>query len=575
MTCLDISVPNHIENIRCKPPYCISDDINANSINHLIQRFGQKHGRGEEEIEKACCLARGSSDIVVMLERPNGKHEYDVSFEDFISNCPTLQAVDDLIRYSSMGARSIHTVTVLDAFPFMHELDSGTPEKRREVNVQCHELIEQILDLKKPKVVICCWQGPHDISTENVILKQLESRGIGSWPIRKKAKNGQMTLIRSFHPAASVCYRTSSYWTRLLLICHFVVAFAELGMPLRHPSWLQDICNKSKEEINNKKQSKEAIESSVWHHLRETLVDPKACRVSYASDTSCTMSDEVNILLRQLFASEYTGSIDHIASLRLIWQEYQHPLKQDVSILLREIERRLKLPIHNGKCVVLTRSIRDIQSAKELESLMKHLQLNATHRRAIVPETHDIFRGLQLLLNEHCNKMNRCEREAARLSSQVDMSIKFGLNIFSPDVTDLSTKIDKLASDRCSQLDETATFISLIPVILEQIFFSMNEVEQSQCYPVDRSRILSIMDQNIRKAQATANITSRAAMRLCGLLTLQTMIGGEGIDGQTPIALQRLFGLTSSVKLLRTGITKMLEFRAMIQISGDKVVASP
>lgn len=585
MTCLDISVPSLIQDLRCKPPYCISDDIHANPVNHLIQKFGRKHGRGEEEIEKACCLARGPSDIVVMLERPNRNQKYDVSFEDFISNCPTLRAVDDLIRYSSMGARSIHTVTVLDAFPFMPEHYGEIFAKRHEVNGQCHELIEQILNLKKPKVVICCWRGPDEITTENVILKQLESRGVGSWPIRDEAKDGQMTLIRSFHPAVSVCYRTDAYWTRLLLICHFVMAFAELKVPLRHHSWLQDICKKSKKYVygntllrmltrlregNNEPRSQKDIESSVLQHLRRTLIDKKACRTSDVSDTYHTMTDDVNFLLRQLLASEYTGSIHDITSLRLIWQNYQHPLRQAVSIRLREIESRLNLPPSVGKPVNLPKSSRYIGFTADLESSMERLQLNESQHQAIVPGAHDRFRELQLSLEDHRKIVSGYEFEVARLSSQVDLSIKFGLNIFSPDVIDLSAKIHELPSDLYDQLNKTATFVSSIPTRLEQMLHPMNEEDQSQCCPVDHSCNMSIVNQAIRDTHITASITFRVAMRLCGLLALQTFVNGIGIDGQTLVALQRQLRLTSMVQLLRTGMTKMLEFRAMIDISETK-----
>lgn len=87
----------------------------------LISEFGLQLRCPENEIKQACHLASGGSDMVVILERPrppSTEHNYSASFDQFVKSSPTLFAVDRLIRYGSKGARSIHTVTVLDAFIF-------------------------------------------------------------------------------------------------------------------------------------------------------------------------------------------------------------------------------------------------------------------------------------------------------------------------------------------------------------------------------------------------------------------------------------------------------------------------
>jgi hypothetical protein len=64
--------------------------------------------------------------------------------------CRTLWAVDELIRFATDGARSIHTVTVLDAFSFKPKDENHILDER------CHQLLAEILKVKRPKVVIRC-----------------------------------------------------------------------------------------------------------------------------------------------------------------------------------------------------------------------------------------------------------------------------------------------------------------------------------------------------------------------------------------------------------------------------------
>lgn len=81
----------------------------------LIREFGRKLGRPENGIQHACNLASGLSGLVVILERP-ARRNYRLNFEQFVLACDTLKAVDDLIIFATDGAKSIYTVTILDAF---------------------------------------------------------------------------------------------------------------------------------------------------------------------------------------------------------------------------------------------------------------------------------------------------------------------------------------------------------------------------------------------------------------------------------------------------------------------------
>ena len=122
-----------------------------------------------DEIDHACNLASGPSDIIVILERPKTRasHNYGHPFPQFVGDCKTLWAVDELIRFATNGARSIHTVTVLDAFSFKPNDNSRIPDAR------CHQLLAEILRAKKPKVVIRC----HRDEYKDPWMKQFELPG--------------------------------------------------------------------------------------------------------------------------------------------------------------------------------------------------------------------------------------------------------------------------------------------------------------------------------------------------------------------------------------------------------------
>jgi hypothetical protein len=142
--------------------------------------------------------------------------------------------VDELIRLATNGARSIHTVTVLDAFPYKPRGDAGIPDER------CHQLVGQILRIKKPKVVLCChterycdpWMERFQLPVRDYKLEQKEVE-IG---------DGHVTIVmQSFHPSRAVNH--AKYWPeyRALLMYHFVAAFAELNGLFQLPKCAEEI----------------------------------------------------------------------------------------------------------------------------------------------------------------------------------------------------------------------------------------------------------------------------------------------------------------------------------------------
>lgn len=173
-SCLDIPVPRYVQHLLREPPVCMPRGEDAKVLD-LIREFGLQLRCPENEIKQACHLASGGSDVMVILERPrppSKKNNYSASFNEFVKSSPTLSAVDELIRYSSKGARSSHTVTVVDGFTFKINKHGEKP-----LDNACYDLLEKLLKLKQAKVVLCCWQEEGRCS--NPFVHLFKSLGVG------------------------------------------------------------------------------------------------------------------------------------------------------------------------------------------------------------------------------------------------------------------------------------------------------------------------------------------------------------------------------------------------------------
>ena len=161
--------------------------------------FGKEFDVPGDKIDHACNLASGPSDVAIILERPKTRksHEYGIPFPQFVDCCKTLWAVNELIRFATNGARSIHTVTVLDAFSFKPKEESHILDER------CHQLLAGILRAKRPKVVIRC----HRDEYKDPWMKRLELPGKEYKFVRTEIQvdgNHSTVVLQSFHPSLAV-----------------------------------------------------------------------------------------------------------------------------------------------------------------------------------------------------------------------------------------------------------------------------------------------------------------------------------------------------------------------------------
>jgi hypothetical protein len=221
--CLGIPIPLSVQALPRTPPASFHHLGDLSSL-QALRDFEEEFDVPCDEIDHACNLASGPADVVVILERPKTRtsHEYRHPSPQFVGCCKTLRAVDELIRFTTNGARSIHTVTVLDAFSFKPNDKSHIPDER------CHQLLAEILRAKKPKVVIRChrdeyrdpWMKQFELPSEEYKFVRTELRTGG---------NHRTVLLQSFHPSIAVNNASRRPEYRCLLIYHFIAAFPELS----------------------------------------------------------------------------------------------------------------------------------------------------------------------------------------------------------------------------------------------------------------------------------------------------------------------------------------------------------
>jgi hypothetical protein len=156
--------------------------------------------------------------MVIILERPRdrAKHNFNVDFDGFVRSCKTLRTVDDLIRFATRGARSIHTTTISDAFSYQPNKNITWPDQK------CHEALAQILKTKKPKAILRC----HSESYKDEWLKSIEQQVVDYRLERKEvniATEVKSVVLQSFHPSCAVNNSDCRPEYRA-----FVAAFSEL-----------------------------------------------------------------------------------------------------------------------------------------------------------------------------------------------------------------------------------------------------------------------------------------------------------------------------------------------------------
>jgi hypothetical protein len=220
--CLQIPIPQCPRQLPRTPPICIACQGDLETI-QILRDFGNERDRYKDEIIQACNLTSGLSDIVVILERPRHiNHPCNVSFNEFVKVWPTLKSVDQLIRFASNGTRSIHTVTILNAFSY--QPDGG----QFALDYRCEQILAKLLQAKKPKVIIHC----HNTLYNDPWMRRFNFPK-GSYHLKREiveiTHDHRAIVIPSLHPSHAINHVKYKPELQILLMYHFVDAFHALN----------------------------------------------------------------------------------------------------------------------------------------------------------------------------------------------------------------------------------------------------------------------------------------------------------------------------------------------------------
>ena len=328
LACLEIPIPKSIKDVVTAPPNFLPTSGDHESL-ELLKKLGEDFGRPTDEIAQTLNLAAGFSDIVIILERPSRTNKFNVSFEEFVKSCATLLAVDELIRFASKGARSIHTVTILDAFSYQPDKNAKERDKR------CHEVLAQILRLKKPKVILRCHRDEYC----GRWLKRIELPGKDYQLERKEiavVEEHTTVILQSFHPSCAVNNANCRPEYRALLIYHFVAAFSELRSECILPETAERVRKLCL--IKGERRSQDIPVYEPWQAARSisevletTYKGPSEAHfVEFADETmferrstQIEAFDALTGSLRQLFGSKKTVGGLAIAKIVLfLWKQH-------------------------------------------------------------------------------------------------------------------------------------------------------------------------------------------------------------------------------------------------------------
>lgn len=271
---------------------------------------------------------------------------------------------------------------------------------------------------------------------------------------------------------------------------------------------------------------------------------------------------EVNILLRRLFASKYTNGGLDIARLCLLWKTHNHPAQQEVLDRLRELGSQQEWFHPPGPAGSTSKfsyyvGFGDAGSQTELEEKLDSLHIGG-NAQSVDEEV--VVARFRMQLSHQMTQLGKFEKVAAEVSSCVQLSITLQMTMSSPERTDLPESIADLAKDLYYRLTETTALVqAALPLLVGEVGVIRSEEQPKRCL-IKRADGRNILDSVILDIERLANLAFRCLLLLSGLLAQGRLLlrTGDPVDGATnalfeiPNDLEKyLAGLDSTVGGLR------------------------
>ncbi|CAG8129573.1 unnamed protein product, partial [Penicillium nalgiovense] len=210
--------------------------------------------------------------VVVVLLQPHSSQDNSNGLLAGKRNCPTLNAVSELISAASNAKLGFDDVSVFDAIPFLNEKVTG-----EKIIENAQGVFADMIKAKQPEVVISCFKT----EASNAIVQNLRSRRIGYCfefdprGSRQLAELGlSLTRVNALHPSYAINYFPEFSCFKRLLVLEFVKAFALWQGNWIDETWMVHLRHECHEQA--KKLWKADDVHSRWkaHYLKGRWEDP-------------------------------------------------------------------------------------------------------------------------------------------------------------------------------------------------------------------------------------------------------------------------------------------------------------
>lgn len=178
--------------------------------------------------------------VLIVLERPHSNQDNSNGFMEGKRNCPTINAVSDLVSAVNNAKLNFENVSLFDAIPFLDETVVGS--HNQDIIDDAQNVFEAMVKAKDPDVILCCFKA----ETRNPLVEKLQSRGLG----KSFSPDDDQTLTRfgfsstrvnAFHPSYAINYYPIHCCFKQLLVLEFTKAFALWRQSWTEESWMEGL----------------------------------------------------------------------------------------------------------------------------------------------------------------------------------------------------------------------------------------------------------------------------------------------------------------------------------------------
>jgi hypothetical protein len=276
---------------------------------------------------------------------------------------------------------------------------------------------------------------------------------------------------------------------------------------------------------------------------------------------------QVNALLRQLFASGYNKGARNITKLCLLWRDYKYyELSTRQDILSRLVELGSQQGSYQGQGVTSTFSptcktyvgFADDEDDDDLERQLA--SLNIYENRSLVDDEIVTLARLQTRLSHQKSLLQKIENVVTKVLSHVQLSIKLQIAIFSHDRVDLSKIIVEQAQDIYRYLEEVTAHIMATPAFLAGEEGLVHHEEQPERSLAQRPDARSIMDSVILDVEILSNRAFRCIILFSALLAQGRIIFSPSpSQNSNEDVMDTIFDVPNNLENMSAGIKSTLD----------------